>query len=242
MAADRRGARLGVLAIVGVLLFGLIGTRLWFLQTVEQESLQEQVDSTKLRRVPLLPERGRIFDADGRILADNERVLTVAVVTGAPTHAGKALAVVQRECSDIACADLEKDRLRGAALDDIDECAHQCSSKACSPEPRRNCDVCDLSLATHTQAQDDAPYLGVNQDDTVGVRDPRPDLIVVLSATDRTHQEVSDGRHVISFRCANHGLGTLLVIGATLRTRTRARSCRSQVSNRVVHWFRSSPG
>ncbi|NQY55450.1 MAG: hypothetical protein HRT86_03025 [Ilumatobacteraceae bacterium] len=79
MAADRRGARLGVLAIVGVLLFGLIGTRLWFLQTVEQESLQEQVDSTKLRRVPLLPERGRIFDADGRILADNERVLTVAV-------------------------------------------------------------------------------------------------------------------------------------------------------------------
>ena len=79
MAADRRGARLGVLAIVGVLLFGLIGTRLWFLQTVEQESLQEQVDSTKLRRVPLLPERGRIFDADARILADNERVLTVAV-------------------------------------------------------------------------------------------------------------------------------------------------------------------
>ena len=27
----------------------------------------------------LLPERGRIFDADGRILADNQRVLTVAV-------------------------------------------------------------------------------------------------------------------------------------------------------------------
>ena len=79
MAADRRGARLGVLAIVGVLLFGRIGTRRGFLQTVEQESLQEQVDSTKLRRVPLLPERGRIFDADGRILADNERVLTVAV-------------------------------------------------------------------------------------------------------------------------------------------------------------------
>ncbi|MEM9515048.1 MAG: penicillin-binding transpeptidase domain-containing protein [Actinomycetota bacterium] len=79
MAADRRGARLGVLAIVGVLLFGLIGTRLWFLQTVEQESLQEEVDSTKLRRVPLLPERGRIFDADGRILADNEGLLTVAV-------------------------------------------------------------------------------------------------------------------------------------------------------------------
>ncbi len=79
MAVDKRTARLGVLALVGMLLFGLIGTRLWFLQTVEQEALQEQVNVTKLRTVPLLPERGRIFDADGRILADNARVLTVGV-------------------------------------------------------------------------------------------------------------------------------------------------------------------
>ena len=79
MAADKRAARLGVLALVATLLFGLVGARLWFLQTVEQETLQAQVDTTKLRTVPLLPERGRIFDADGRILADNDRVLTVAV-------------------------------------------------------------------------------------------------------------------------------------------------------------------
>jgi len=79
MAADKRATRLGVLALVGTLMFGLVGVRLWFLQTVEQEALQERVDTTKLRTVPLLPERGRIFDADGRILADNERVLTVGV-------------------------------------------------------------------------------------------------------------------------------------------------------------------
>ena len=79
MAIDKRATRLGVLALVGTLLFSLIGARLWFLQTVEQESLQQQVDTTKLRTVPLLPERGRIFDADGRIMADNQRVLTVAV-------------------------------------------------------------------------------------------------------------------------------------------------------------------
>ena len=79
MAADKRAARLGVLALVALLLFGLVGARLWFLQTVEQEALQAQVDTTKLRTVPLLPERGRIFDADGRILADNDRVLTVGV-------------------------------------------------------------------------------------------------------------------------------------------------------------------
>jgi penicillin-binding protein 2 len=79
MAADKRAARLGVLALVGTLLFGLVGARLWFLQTVQQESLQAEVNQTKLRTVPLLPERGRIFDAEGRILADNDRVLTVGV-------------------------------------------------------------------------------------------------------------------------------------------------------------------
>jgi penicillin-binding protein 2 len=79
MALDKRAARLGVLALVGTMLFGLVGARLWFLQTVEQAGLQEEVEQTKRRTVPLLPERGRIFDAEGRILADNERVLTVAV-------------------------------------------------------------------------------------------------------------------------------------------------------------------
>jgi penicillin-binding protein 2 len=79
VAADKRAARLGVLALVALMLFGLVGARLWFLQTVQQESLQAQVDTTKLRTVPLFPERGRIFDAEGRILAKNDRVLTVAV-------------------------------------------------------------------------------------------------------------------------------------------------------------------
>ena len=82
MAADKRAARLGVLALVGMLMFGLVGARLWFLQTVEQEALQAKVDTTKLRTVPLLPERGRVYDAEGRILADNDRVLTVAVDWG----------------------------------------------------------------------------------------------------------------------------------------------------------------
>ena len=79
MAIDKRATRLGVLALVGTLLFSLIGARLWFLQTVEQEALQAKVNTTKLRTLPLLPERGRVFDADGRIMADNQRVLTVAV-------------------------------------------------------------------------------------------------------------------------------------------------------------------
>jgi penicillin-binding protein 2 len=79
MAVDRRATRLGVLALVGISLFSLLGVRLWFLQTVKAEELQEVVDVAKRRIVRTAPERGRIFDIDGRILADNERVLTVAV-------------------------------------------------------------------------------------------------------------------------------------------------------------------
>ena len=79
MAVDRRATRLGVLALVGIMLFSLLGVRLWFLQTVKADELQQSVTVSKTRTVPLAPERGRIFDIEGRILADNERVLTVAV-------------------------------------------------------------------------------------------------------------------------------------------------------------------
>ena len=51
MAIDKRATRLGVLALVGVVLFGLLGVRLWFLQTVESADLQEQVDFARTRTV-----------------------------------------------------------------------------------------------------------------------------------------------------------------------------------------------
>lgn len=79
MAVDKRAARLGALALVSVILLGLVGTRLWFLQTVQRQSVVDSVSRSKTRTQVLLPERGRVFDAWGRILADNRRVLTVTV-------------------------------------------------------------------------------------------------------------------------------------------------------------------
>ena len=79
MAGDRRATRLSVLAMVAVILLGAIGTRLWFLQAVRQQDYQQRLDAAKQRTVLVPPERGRIFDAQGRIVADNERVLTVTV-------------------------------------------------------------------------------------------------------------------------------------------------------------------
>jgi penicillin-binding protein 2 len=79
MASDRRASRLGVLALVGVMLFGLVGVRMWFLQTVRADELQQRVTFAKTRTVDLIPERGRIFDINGRILADNRPILNVTV-------------------------------------------------------------------------------------------------------------------------------------------------------------------
>lgn len=37
MGADKRAARLGILALVATLMFGALGTRLWFLQNKMKE-------------------------------------------------------------------------------------------------------------------------------------------------------------------------------------------------------------
>ncbi|HEY5876608.1 MAG TPA: hypothetical protein VIT64_14980, partial [Ilumatobacteraceae bacterium] len=79
MSRDNRGVRLGLLGVVALLLLGVLGTRLWFLQVVDAPGLSERVERLQRRTAYLPPERGRIFDADGRILADNKRVLTVTL-------------------------------------------------------------------------------------------------------------------------------------------------------------------
>ena len=79
MASDKRSSRLGVLGLVMLILFGLLGTRMWFLQVRDAPALEERVQGNRTRTVQLLPERGRIFDRDGRILADNARELIVSV-------------------------------------------------------------------------------------------------------------------------------------------------------------------
>ena len=79
MAGDKRAARLGVLAAVALILFGVLGARLWFLQTVEATDLQTEVNQRNTRVVQVRPERGQIFDIDGRLLAGNEAMYNVVV-------------------------------------------------------------------------------------------------------------------------------------------------------------------
>ncbi len=79
MAGERNISRLGVLAIVGSLLFGLLTVRVWFLQAVDAPGLEAKVREVRTRTIKIQPERGRIFDRKGRIVADNERILTLTI-------------------------------------------------------------------------------------------------------------------------------------------------------------------
>jgi penicillin-binding protein 2 len=71
--------RLSILGLVTLMLMGALGTRLWFLQVIDSSKVEKAVDASHYVTVVLKPERGRIFDDSGRVLADNRRVLNVVV-------------------------------------------------------------------------------------------------------------------------------------------------------------------
>ena len=73
---QRRWSWLGGAAIA---LFILLLSRVWFLQVVTQEETEQVIRTVQSRVVKLIPERGRIFDVNGRVIADNKRVLIAAI-------------------------------------------------------------------------------------------------------------------------------------------------------------------
>ncbi len=109
MAVDKRSSRLAVLGTIAAVLFGALGLRLWFLQAVDAPVLEERVQANKTRTVKLLPERGRIFDRDGRIVADNERVLTMTMAWEVMARTADRLELFRRLATilDVSPSDLE---------------------------------------------------------------------------------------------------------------------------------------
>jgi penicillin-binding protein 2 len=60
----------------------LLCIRLWFLQAVDAPGLEVRVQEVRTRTIKLTPERGRIFDVKGRVVASNERLLTITMDRG----------------------------------------------------------------------------------------------------------------------------------------------------------------
>ena len=78
-ADERQGFRLYVIGIVAVCLVAALFARLWYLQVLESEELQDVAAANILRVVYTEAPRGRIFDAQGRILVDNRVVQVVTI-------------------------------------------------------------------------------------------------------------------------------------------------------------------
>lgn len=57
---------------ISLLMFGAIGTRLAYLQMVEGERNRQLADNNRIRLIPKPPERGKILDRKGRILAHSQ--------------------------------------------------------------------------------------------------------------------------------------------------------------------------
>lgn len=109
VSGDRRSTRLAVVGTIAAVLFSALGLRMWFLQVVDAPVLEQKVEANKTRTVRLLPERGRIFDRDGRIMADNERILTITVAWDVMRREADRLELFARlsPVLDLSVTDLE---------------------------------------------------------------------------------------------------------------------------------------
>lgn len=79
MTTDTGASRLKILGSVALVLASLLCIRLWFLQAVDAPGLEARVREVRTRTIKLTPERGRIFDLKGRVVASNERILTITI-------------------------------------------------------------------------------------------------------------------------------------------------------------------
>ena len=80
--------RLGVLALVVLLCFGLLSWRLYTLQVLRHEGLAQQAETNRTAVVPIVPNRGEILDRNGVVLATNYKAYTLEIT---PSRTGRAL-------------------------------------------------------------------------------------------------------------------------------------------------------
>lgn len=96
-AAHRLTTRRGLLLSVGQLaVAGVIGTRMWQMQLGEGESYRMLAEENRINFRLLAPDRGRILDRTGKIIAGSEPVYRIAVVREAARDVGLVLRDLQR--------------------------------------------------------------------------------------------------------------------------------------------------
>lgn len=70
-----------VLFVIVAGLFSVLGARLVWLMIVQYEEYRTQSEDNHRQTVPMVPVRGLIYDRNGHLLADNQPILSIAIVT-----------------------------------------------------------------------------------------------------------------------------------------------------------------
>ncbi|MUL37603.1 penicillin-binding protein 2 [Gloeocapsopsis dulcis] len=81
---DRRA--LAIVLMITILIFGGLGSRLAYLQLIEGEHLQQLAERNRIRVIPKQPERGNIFDRNGKVLASSRLSHAVYIWPQAPKN------------------------------------------------------------------------------------------------------------------------------------------------------------
>jgi len=86
MELARFKRRILAVALLMLMCFGLLGSRLVYLQVVRHDDLAEQAESNRTAVVPIVPNRGLILDRNGVVLATNYSAYTLEIT---PSKAGE---------------------------------------------------------------------------------------------------------------------------------------------------------
>ena len=96
--------RLTIVRLLLVAVFVLLGSRLWYLQIVEGAVFREMAEGNRRRTLPTLPLRGRIFDRNGVVLADNVPSFSLlAMSPDLPQDEGERARMFDRLCTLLEC-------------------------------------------------------------------------------------------------------------------------------------------
>ncbi|MCL5734521.1 MAG: penicillin-binding protein 2 [Actinobacteria bacterium] len=74
------GIRVGVLMLIALMLFGVLGFRLWFLQILSGDQYVVEAKNNRVREVVVEAPRGVIYDRNGRVLVENRAGLSVGLL------------------------------------------------------------------------------------------------------------------------------------------------------------------
>lgn len=108
------GRRVFVSLLVVVIAFGVLLSNMYNLQVVEHQSLQTRSNDNRIKVVPLAPNRGLIYDRQGRILAENRPVLSLEITPEKVTDLDATLTELQQllEFSDQEITTFRSNRQR----------------------------------------------------------------------------------------------------------------------------------